>query len=83
MPHFLVIFTIRKMTKATIMKVIMATKKFPIPNNCPVQFGSIGFPSASKAVGGTAILNVDRFPRPGIAKPISGISRSLTSDWIT
>jgi len=31
-PHFLVTFTIRKMTKATITKVMTATKKFPIPN---------------------------------------------------
>jgi hypothetical protein len=35
-PHFLVIFTRRKITKATIMKVINATKKSPTPNNCPV-----------------------------------------------
>jgi len=65
------------------MKVIMDARKFPMPNSCPVQFGSIGFPSESRAVGGTAIFNVERFPSPGSAKPISGIRMSLTSDWTT
>ena len=32
MPHFFVILTIMKITKATMMKVIKATKKLPIPN---------------------------------------------------
>ena len=63
--------------------VIIDTKKFPMPNNCPVHVGSNGFPSESRAVGGMAILNVDRFPRPGNARPISGIKMSLTSDWTT
>ena len=36
MPHFLLIFTIRKITKATMTKVISATKKGPIPKICPV-----------------------------------------------
>ena len=35
MPHFFVILTIRKITKATIMKVINATKKGPMPKICP------------------------------------------------
>jgi len=34
MPHFLVIFTKRKITKATIMKVIRATRKLPTPKIC-------------------------------------------------
>jgi len=32
MPHFFVTFTIRKITKATITKVMTATKKLPSPN---------------------------------------------------
>lgn len=36
MPHFLVIFTSRNITNATMMKVITATKKSPIPNICPL-----------------------------------------------
>jgi len=32
MPHFLVTLTMRKITKATITKVMTATKKLPKPN---------------------------------------------------
>ncbi len=35
-PHFFVTFTIKKITKATIINVIKATKKGPIPKSCPV-----------------------------------------------
>jgi hypothetical protein len=34
MPHFLVTLTMMNITKATMMKVIKATRKFPTPNSC-------------------------------------------------
>ena len=63
MPHFLVIFTSRKITKATIMKVIKATRKSPIKN----------FWLA------TGISMVAKLSSPGNARPITGIIKSLTS----
>jgi len=63
MPHFLVIFTSRKITKATIMKVIKATRKSPIRN----------FWLAT----GTSM--VAKLSIPGKARPITGIIKSLTS----
>ena len=65
MPHFLVIFTSRKITKATIMKVINATKKLPMPNTC--------------SVSATLYVNVAKSPSPGIARPIIGMIKSLTN----
>jgi hypothetical protein len=35
MPHRFEAFTNKKITNATITNVINATKKSPIPNNCP------------------------------------------------
>ena len=57
------IFTIKKTMKATIMNVINATKKSPMPNDCFV----------------TVTKYVDRLVNPGMAKPNNGIMKSLTT----
>jgi len=69
MPHFLVIFTIRKITNTTITKVMSATRKSPTLNIWPVYpvkgFAvlSITFPLASRIApsgnGGMGTLKVE------------------------
>ncbi len=63
-PHFLVIFTSMKITNATMMNVISATRKLPTPN-CWFNTGT---------------TRVDRLSIPGIANPIRGIIKLETID---
>ena len=63
MPHLFTTFTTMKTIKATMRKVISATRKSPTANTCLLSVAD----------------RVDRFDRPGMAKPMSGITKSLTS----